>query len=344
MHDTPDTIQFLFNLEEVLIERKIASSIHGVKRPIILFFVNCFSKGYTEFQFKEPFYHWVLRDSGTLREMHKKFQHETPHLEWKHLLSKACDHLNPDLETDAFTWDGTTDSVGSERGAYSTPEEVSEAEGRSERTLSKVKYELLRKEVSVLQKEVADLKNEVAVLRDELQQIRSEHRMHSNTCRPDARSDHTRVDLTQDAASHQHYKLIVQSVTSKHPFIRARQRVALCILYISGFNIPKLLSLTVVDLNQILLFVDGNPTPTFLRHMLLLPPAEAEDLLADLQEEIYLLIDDCPDDAPAFRNVQSYQPCRPDVFTRSLNHILEPWKLSTKSWSALAAGRPTSKH
>ena len=175
---------------------------------------------------------------------------------------------------------------------------MSEAEGRSELqlSLSKVKSELqqVRKEVSVLQKEVSDLKNEVSVLRSELQQVRAEdlrvHAMHSKTCPPDGGADHTRMgfdgDLTQDAAraSHQHYKLIVQSVTSKHPLIRARQRVALCILYISGFNIPKLLSLTVSDLNHILLFVDGKFTPPFLQDMLLLPPSEASDLLEDLQE------------------------------------------------------------
>lgn len=90
----------------------MARSIRGVKRPIIHFFVNCLSKVDPEFKFEEPFYDWVMKDTENLRKMHKEFQHETPHLELKDLLRKAYDHLNVDLDTDAFTWPGTTAAPG----------------------------------------------------------------------------------------------------------------------------------------------------------------------------------------------------------------------------------------
>ena len=330
MHDTPDTIQFLFNLEEVLIERKIASSIHGVKRPLILFFVNCLSKRYTEFQFKEPFYDWVMRDSGVLREMHKKFQHETSHLEWKHLLRKACDHLNPDLETDAFTWDDTTGSVGSERGSYSTPEEVSEAEGRSE--LQQVRMEVsqlqqvrdqlqselqqVRMEVSQLQQVRDQLQSELQQVRDQLQQVRSEPQQ----VRAPRPANSVPIDC----------KLVLQSVTSKRPFARARQRVALLVIFISGLKVSKLLLLKVRDLKTLRQFAHSGELPA----VTVREPGSAKEMVTYLIDDFEMLIGDRPESTPAFRaNYNSPRPCTREAFYMELNQILSQWGLSTKSFS-----------
>ena len=59
-----------------------------------------------------------------------------------------------------------------------------------------------------------------------------------------AGAKHQAESTTESARSL--YNQVLQSVGSKRPFVRARQRVALCTLYISGLTIPNLLRLTVV--------------------------------------------------------------------------------------------------
>lgn len=309
----------MFTLEDVLLETQVISNRYELDWPTVEYYKDFVIRKYPDFQCDQ----YDQKAFISFKKYYKKRRSKFLNRRWPVYLDPLKDLLRLAAEQKVAP-EAEYSMVVDQPPLWYELQQV------------KKKVSVLQKEVSDLKKqvqEVSDLKNEVSVLRSELQH------------RPDGGADHTRMgfdgDLTQDAAraSHQDYKLIVQSVTSKHSFIRARQRVALCILYISGLNITKLLSLTVADLCQIPIFVDGNATPTFMEDMLLLPPSEASDLLEDLQEEIDILIDDCPDDAPAFRNVKSSQPCRPDVFTHSLNQILEPWKLSTKSFRTLVVDR-----
>ena len=220
-------------------------------------------------------------------------------------------------------------------------------------------------EVSDLKKqvqEVSDLKNEVSVLRSELQQVRDQlQQVRSELQHVRSELQHVRSELQhvrsegakrcersepdlkpEPAAPSQDFcsrvaelpdlKLLLQSITSKRPFARARQRVALCTLYIGGLTVPNLLSLTVRHLKQLRQFAHSGSGTAPLR--LRLPPSTAQDLLACLREELDTLIGDLPDEAPAFRNFD--RPCSRNTLTRELNRILQPWKLSTILFRTLA--------
>ena len=57
------------------------------------------------------------------------------------------------------------------------------------------------------------------------------------------------------------FKAVLQSVTSKRPFAKARQQVALSVLYISGVKVSKLLILEVRHLKTISQFVKEGRLP-----------------------------------------------------------------------------------
>ena len=127
-----------------------------------------------------------------------------------------------------------------------------------------------------------------------------------------------------------HYQLVVQilrSVNSQNTFIRARQRVALCLLLISGFNITKLRSLKVADLKHLQRF--GTPLMTQSARPIF-TKSDTQHLLAGLREELKILIGGLPEEAPAFRKFKSEKAVSRAGFTNELNKILSPWKLSTK--------------
>ena len=101
--------------------------------------------------------------------------------------------------------------------------------------------------------------------------------------------------------------------------------VALCILLISGFNIPKLRSLKVADLKHLLRF--GTPQMTARP---IFEESDTQHLLAGLREELKILIGGLPEEAPAFRHFKSEKAVSRAGLTNELNKILSPWKLSTK--------------
>ena len=124
------------------------------------------------------------------------------------------------------------------------------------------------------------------------------------------------------------------TVTSKRPFARARQRVALLVLYITGWNVSKLLTLQVRHLKQLR---QQRPTgvsqpPTLSGVPVRCEALQAQELITYLIDDMDLLMVDCSDNTPVFRAFSySTRPCTRAGFTNELNLILSPWKLTTKS-------------
>ena len=147
---------------------------------------------------------------------------------------------------------------------------------------------------------------------------------------------------TTSLSAQQHWlaglKNVLQSVESKRPFARARQRVALCILYITGWNVSKLLTLHVLHLKQLREFACSGELSAYFRCRL--PLSEAQLLIIPVQEDMYLIIGDCSDNTPAFRaKYNSARPCTREGLTLELNQKLKQWNCSTKS-IARASLRP----
>ena len=140
-----------------------------------------------------------------------------------------------------------------------------------------------------------------------------------------------RASLAWSRPSLPDFKAILQSVESPRPFIRARQRVALLVLYIEGLKLSQLLTLDVrhlKDLKELRAVKGGWKSLDGL--------GEAKDILEDdalsIATDLEILIGDYPDSTPAFRaKPHSARPCTREGLTRELNHTLSKWKCSTKS-------------
>ena len=147
------------------------------------------------------------------------------------------------------------------------------------------------------------------------------------------------------------FKAILQSVESPRPFIRARQRVALLVLYIEGLKLSQLLTLDVRHLKELRAVKGGakhlaedaqgvKPAlaqgETLALRASLYDLGEAKDILDDdalgIATDLEMLIGDYPDSTPAFRaKAHSARSCTREGLTRELNHTLSKWKCSTKS-------------
>lgn len=116
------------------------------------------------------------------------------------------------------------------------------------------------------------------------------------------------------------YKQVLQSVESKRPFARARQRVALCLLYLTGCNVSKLLTMEVSHLKQLR---DSTDAGEVLRSYTGRFVQGANELVADISPDLNLLIAALPDNSPALRaNTNSKRPCARAALTLELNRIL----------------------
>ena len=138
------------------------------------------------------------------------------------------------------------------------------------------------------------------------------------------------------------FKAVLLSVRSKRPFARARQIVALSVLYICSLKISKLLHMEVRHLKIL---------PQFQRsgELLAIPvryPAIAKELLtwSTLLDSLQTLIGDRPDSTrrckhlqclhPAFRaHYSSERPCTRQSLTLELNQILSRFQFSTQHFS-----------
>ena len=167
----------------------------------------------------------------------------------------------------------------------------------------------------------------------------------AHPCRPGAAHQSVKAGAMPLTASASHLThQVIQSVGSKRPFVRARQRVALCILYISGFTIANLQRLTVGHLKQLRQFAHGASAATLTAPFRLrVHPSEAIELVASLREELDILISDVSDETTAFRALShSVSPCSRESLTKELNKRLGHFQLSTKSWRSHIRPRPNA--
>ena len=178
--------------------------------------------------------------------------------------------------------------------------------------------------------------------------------------RPGA-AQHTRPEAEASRPSLPDFKAILQSVESPRPFIRARQRVALLVLYLEGLKLSQLLTLDVRHLKELRAVKAGAldqaeaaqgvkavwapPTqgetlgrrPSFGSLRATLDGlGEAKDILDDdalgIATDLEILIGDYPDSTPAFRaKAHSARPSTRPGLTSELNQILSKWNCSTKS-------------
>ena len=145
-----------------------------------------------------------------------------------------------------------------------------------------------------------------------------------------------RASLDRSRPSLPDFKAILQSLDSFSPrvFTRARQRVALLVLYIEGIKVSQLLTLKVRHLKE--LRAPGSDLG--LRPRLNVLAAELQELVEYLSKDFDLLIVDSSDNTPAFRPyTKSQRQSTREALTSELNQILSKWNCSTKS---LASPRP----
>ena len=311
----PDTIQFRFILQKVLREKeKIGIPFRYLEdENFIRCMLECVLKGFPHFQFNFYIYRalidnmnlddywesqWRLASRSSAKDILQSEQ-------LAQLMSTAFDWIHSGFNLEAFTW--RTDPTHT--------------------SFEQVKYELQQ------------VRAERRQVRAELQQVRAE--LQPGPRVEGGRQTHTKSQVEDLKAIRPqtpcHYQLVVQilrSVKYKNTsaggrastaFIRARQQVALCILLISGFNIPKLRSLKVADLKHLLRF--GTPQMTARP---IFEESDTQHLLAGLREELKILIGGLPEEAPAFRHFKSEKAVSRAGLTNELNKILSPWKLSTK--------------
>ena len=174
-----------------------------------------------------------------------------------------------------------------------------------------------------IQKQIDLLWDEIAILKNSIAKSGPETGTSCDPTRTVYRHPNPSGQLPAD------FKAVLQSVRSKRPFARARQIVALSVLYICGLKISKLLHMEVRHLKIL---------PQFQRsgELLAIPvryPAIAKELLtwSTLLDSLQTLIGDRPDSTPAFRaHYSSERPCTRQSLTLELNQILSPFQLSTK--------------
>lgn len=313
----PDTVQFRFILQKILREKKKVGVYFRYLEDenFIRCILKCVLKGFPHFQFNVDIYR-ALIDNMNLDDYWQsqwRLAQETPQSEQlTQLMSTAFDWIHSGFHIDDFTWQ--TDPTHT--------------------SFEQVKYELqqVRAELQQVRAERRQVRAELQQVRAELQQVRAQLTPGPRVREESGRQTHTKSQVEHLKARRPHtpchYQLVVQilrSVKSKNTFIRARQRVALCILLISGFNIPKLRSLKVADLKHLLR--GGTPLITTRP---IFEESDTQHLLAGLREELNILIGGLPEEAPAFRHFKYEKAVSRAGFTNELNKILSPWKLSTK--------------
>ena len=347
--------QFLFALENILVEKRVVNSLREVDWETVEYYIQNVLTDYPDLKL----------DSQQLKSFKRKYlfnkrrhsnRREPMYLEkLKHLLRQARDGLGGGVTESA----STTESGGTQAAWYSqVPSRVRVAASVAEQpslqaTLGSDKVcELLYRLVS----EVADLKVELSDLKVEFRDLkqlvlanepsRGEYGLRQPRVEgvfqtpsieqapvvAEPTSPASKADSTTESARSL-YNQVLQSVSSKRPFVRARQRVALCTLYISGLTIPNLLRLTVCHLKQLRQFAHGGSATFTAPLRLRVQPSEAIELIASLIEELDIIISDVSNETTAFRaKLHSVSPCSQAALTLELNQILGHFQLSTKLW------------
>ena len=354
----PDTVQFRFILQNILREKKeVGLSFRYLEdENFIRCILKCVLKGFPLFQFNFDIYRALIDNMNLddywesqwrLAQAAQSAAKDTPQSkQLAQLMSTAVDWIHSGFNIDDFTWE--TD-----------PTHTSLKQVKDE--LLQVRYELqqVRYELQQVRYELQQVRGEG---RAQPHVIRGERPKSQKTTKSPVEPGPSpsasgraftafgRALTAFGTSLHglpmmpSNYKLVVQIIQSvsyqntsaggraSTAFVKARLRVALCILYLSGFNIPKLLSLTVSDLKHLQLF--GQAKGNTLPFQSLLEKDHTQHLLAGLREELDILISDLPGAATAFRQFDSERPCSRRSFTRQLNQCLSQFKLSSKSWRA----------
>ena len=341
--------QFLFALENILVEKRIVNSLREVDWETVEYYIQSVLTDYPDFKL----------DSQQLKSFKRKYllnkrrhsnRREPMYLDkLTHLLRQARDGLGGGVTESA----STTES-GLVQSGLRQPSVTEQPSMQATLGVEKV-CELLYKLVS----EVADLKVE---FRDLKQQVlanlpsRGEYGLRQPRVdgvfqtpsieQAPVVAEHTspaskavKAGAKQQAESTTEYarslyNQVLQSVGSQRPFVRARQRVALCILYISGFTIANLQRLTVGHLKQLRQFAHGgcDTAPFPLR----LQPSVSIELVASILVELDIIISDVSNETPAFRTHPiKARHCPRESLTKELNQILGSFQLSTQSWRAM---------
>ena len=350
--------QFLFTLEEFLLENLVISNRRELEWHIVEYYKNLVIRDLQgSFQLDKKQFLSFTKNYNQRRRIFEKYKHTVDLDPLKVLLRQARDVATTTTESASTPQTGCPGAshLSAPQPApfgVSQPLQAPFDTDKVCELLSKLIDEVadLKVEHCDLKKGIADLKVELCDLKvvfSDLKQVVlanvAEQRPEKGFQTPGGESSHHLASTTEYEATRVeglHVLQIINGVTSKRPFVRARQRVALCILYISGLTIPNLLRLTVCHLKQLRQFAHGGSATFTDPFRLRVPPSEAIKLVANLIAELDILVSDVSDETTAFRaHSHSVRPCPRESLAKELNQILGHFKLSTKSWRTMAEPR-----
>ncbi|MCV6622992.1 MAG: hypothetical protein OIF51_14715 [Cellvibrionaceae bacterium] len=353
--------QFLFTLEEFLLENRVISNRRELEWNIVEYYKNLVIRDLSgDFKLDKKQFLSFTKNYNQRRRIFEKYKHNIDLDPLKVLLRQARDAPSTP-QTGALHQAAERTSPTSQTGApYQAVEQTrprppaEQPSGDAERPSGEVPLqapfdsEKVCKLLSKLVDEVADLKVEFRDLEQQvlanlpsrgeygLRQPRVDDVLPSIEQAPVV-AEHTspasKAESTTESARSL-YNQVLQSVGSKRPFVRARQRVALCTLYISGFTIANMQRLTVGHLKQLRQFAHGGcATAPFPLRLL---PSVSIELVASIIVELDIIISDVSNETPAFRTHPiKARHCPRESLTKELNQILGSFQLSTQSWRAM---------
>ena len=329
--------QFLFTLEEFLLENLVISNRRELEWNIVEYYKNLVIRDLPgDFKLDKKQFLSFTKNYNQRRRIFEKYKHNIDLDPLKVLLRQARDAATTTTESASTPQTGCPCKNPKAGAKHQTRTEFGGLHPTGLRPFDTDKVcGLLSKlidEVADLKVEHCDLKKGIADLNVEFRDLKQQVLANVAEQRPEGGC----AAQGWCASTPDLYKQVIQSVSSKRPFVRARQRVALCTLYISGLTAPKLLGLTVRHLKELRQSAQVGSTTFTSPLRLRVQPSEAIKLVACLIEELDILISDVSDDTRAFRaHSHSVNPCPRESLVKELNNILGHFKLSTKSWRTM---------
>ena len=316
---------FLFTLEKILLENNQIpiKDIKSLPWEHVEYFVKYVDKRYTAYPAGDMTYKMFKNFKKNYKSRRAVWVKEDFPEEVKQVMRRARDELAVRLRTV-----GVLGPVGSKtlrplakpKGCNSQepplPSASDRVSGCDAQSFGEPTLYELQNEIDKLWDEIANLRKDIAKYGPES----------GTSCDP------TRTVYDPKGMLLDDFRAVLQSVTSKRHFARARQQVALLVLYISGLKVSKLLLLEVRHLKILAQF----PRSGELLTIPIRDPAIAKELLTSstLLDSFASLIGDRPDSTPAFRaHYSSERPCTRESLTLELNQILSPWKFTTQHFS-----------
>ena len=334
--------QFVFALEKMLVQKQIINSVRELDWPTVEYYKQVVLSEYPNFEFTQHQFKSFKRKYLQNKRRHS-ISKPPPYLEnlnellrmaVKDVQSGAKHQARPSTEAEGTF--GAYSTGGALRACRSLPDPIV----RMHMELSQWKVEYSTK-MAELQSQMEVVSHHVKLLVKHLLGHSPQGGTACKLPRPKVEGRRPKAEAVKAGAKHltvrsePDFKVILQSLDSfsPRPFIRARQRVALLVLWISGLKVSQLLTLEVRHLKELR---QGGQSWCA-------PPGEAAgaqhqaaDLLEDealgLAQDLDMLIGEYPDRTPAFRaKPHSARPSTREGLTRELNHILTHWSCSTKS-------------